>query len=318
MADTTPPAGLLRPLGFGELFDRAVTLYVRNFVPFSLIVLAVMLPYSILQYSSQARSLAQLGTMLDTATGAKTPADPLSAYGASLGDAAFAVLLLLVFVLVLPFVFSAVAMGVARLYRGEAVDFRACYGRAFRRFWPMMGLIGMGILIFIGSYLGVVLVAVMVVAITSGLAQLGTVMLVFGIAVDVVLGLAAIGLMIVMSLAMGFAIFAIVIEERRVFDAIGEGFARIFSRGEFGRALLFALAWMAISMVSVGAVYAVMFLAIYLHQPWLVTLENVVVTTVTYAFSTVLLAVYYYDVRVRREGLDLETQLEQLTTSTPA
>ena len=31
----------LRPLGFGEIFDRAVTLYIRNFVPFAAIVMVV-------------------------------------------------------------------------------------------------------------------------------------------------------------------------------------------------------------------------------------------------------------------------------------
>jgi hypothetical protein len=121
----------------------------------------------------------------------------------------------------------------------------------------------------------------------------------------------------VMAVALTFAMFAVIIEERPVFTAIGEGFARIFSRAEFGRALLFTLAWIAISMVAIGAVYLFLFLALYFHQPWIVSLENVVVTTVIYAFSTVLLAVYYYDVRIRREGLDLETQLERLA-STPS
>jgi len=317
MADTTPtaPAGLLRPLGFGELFDRAVTLYIRNFTPFSLIVLVVMLPYALAQYSMQARSLAQLGTMLGR-PGAK-PVDPLSGYG-SLGDAAFAILLVLTLLVVLPFVFGAVAMGVARLYRGEAVDLRSCYGRALRHVGRMFGLMGMNVLIFLGIYFGIALSTFLLVAITVGVGQLGTAGLVAGIVVDVVAGIAAMGLLIVVILSMGFSILAVVIEERRVFDAIGEGFSRVFSRGEFGRALLFALAWAAISLVSAGTVYAFMFLALYLHQPWIVTVENVVVTTVSYAFSTVLLAVYYYDVRIRREGLDLETQLESLASTAPA
>ncbi|HEY9180348.1 MAG TPA: hypothetical protein VIO32_06480, partial [Candidatus Baltobacteraceae bacterium] len=43
-------AALLRPLTMGEIFDRAITLYVRNFVPFSLIVLVVVVPSAVMQY----------------------------------------------------------------------------------------------------------------------------------------------------------------------------------------------------------------------------------------------------------------------------
>jgi len=320
MADTTPtapPAGLLRPLGFGELFDRAVTLYVRNFVPLSLIMLIVMLPYSIAQYSMSVRSLAQLGDLIKS-PGAASAANPFAVYGASPGEVAFTLLLALVFLLVLPFALGAVAMGVARLYRGQAVDVRACYGRAFARFWPVLGLIGMGLLILLGTYFGLVLVMLLVFVIVAGIGQLGTAFAFVGIAIAVVMGLAVLGLLMVMAVALSFAMFAVIIEGRGVFDAIGQGFARIFSRAEFGRALLFTLAWMAISAVAIGAVYLFLFLALYLHQPWIVSLENVVVSTVIYAFSTVLLAVYYYDVRIRREGLDLETQLESLASTPPA
>ena len=36
----------LRPLGFGEIFDRAVTLYIRNFVAFAGIVLVMIVPFA--------------------------------------------------------------------------------------------------------------------------------------------------------------------------------------------------------------------------------------------------------------------------------
>ena len=118
----TPPARLLRPLGFGEIFDRAVTLYVRNFWPFSLILLFVMLPYSSAQYSLQARSLAQLGDLMNSATGRGQPTRSRSMeFG---GEVVFT--LLVVLVLLVPHSRSApVAMGVARLYRGEPIDVRA-------------------------------------------------------------------------------------------------------------------------------------------------------------------------------------------------
>ena len=53
----------LRALTIGEIFDRAVTLYVRNFVVFTLIVLTLLVPIGVLQYfysDKAANSFAQL------------------------------------------------------------------------------------------------------------------------------------------------------------------------------------------------------------------------------------------------------------------
>jgi hypothetical protein len=309
MADTTPPAGLLRPLGFGEIFDRAVTLYVRNFVPFSLIVLIVMIPNAISQYLMQSQQVANLSAIFRGASGAK-PADPLAVY--SSGAFGFAMLFLFVFFVVLPFGLNAVALGVARLYTGSTVDVGACYGRAFKRFLPIVGTLFMEGLILGGTYVGLALVMVIGVAITVGIGTLGKPLLIVGVVLSVAIGLAMLAFLIVMAIALSFAMFAVVIEDRPVFDAIGDGFRRVFSRTEFGRALLFALATFLISMANVILVYAFMALAVWLHQPWILTLESVIVATAVYAFNTVLFAVYYYDVRIRREGLDLETQLERL------
>ncbi len=316
MEETTPSAGMVRPLGFGELFDRAVTLYVRNFVPFSLIVLIVMIPNAIAQYSMQAQSLAQISTLLKGGVGASTSTDPLAVY--SSGSFGFAMLMLLIFFLCLPFMFNAVALGVARLYSGQPVDLRACYGRALRRFWPTVGLVVMAVLIFFGAIMGMGLMVGLVAAVGIGIGMLGKVFAVLGVVIVVVLYLALIGMAILISIALGFAMLAVVIEEKSVFDSIGAGFSRVFTRGEIGRAMFYALASLAISIANLLIVYAVMGLAIFLHQPWLVTLENVVVTTAIYTYSTILFAVYYYDVRIRREGLDLASALESLVPTVPA
>jgi hypothetical protein len=310
MADMTPPAGLLRPLGFGEIFDRAVTLYVRNFVPFSLIVLIVMIPNAIYQFLMAPQQLEQISTMLKGPLGAQHAADPLAMYKD--GSFGWALLMIFVFFLILPFGLNAVALGVARLYTGAAVDIGACYARAFKRFWPVIGTLVMELLILGGTYFGLVIVMMIAGAIAVAMGMLGKFFLVVGIIVAAAIGLAMIALLIVMAIAMSFAMFAVVIEDRPVFDAIGDGFRRVFARSEVGRALLFALATGLIGLVNIIVAYAFVALAIWLDKPWLVSLEQVVVSTAFYAFNTVLFAVYYYDVRIRREGLDMETQLESL------
>ena len=44
----------MRPLGVGEIFDRTITLYVRYFGLFTLILLVVVLPVAIAQYFGTA------------------------------------------------------------------------------------------------------------------------------------------------------------------------------------------------------------------------------------------------------------------------
>ena len=58
----------LRPLGFGEIFDRAITLYIRNFVPFALIVGVMIVPLAVLQYFVDASSIPQFDAMMKILT----------------------------------------------------------------------------------------------------------------------------------------------------------------------------------------------------------------------------------------------------------
>ena len=118
--------------------------------------------------------------------------------------------------------------------------------------------------------------------------------------------------------ALTFAMNAIVIEERPVFESIGLGFSRIFNREEFWRSVLFALAAGAV-LLGAGMVAGI-FSTIFLLLHWLPA--SAIVDTLFRAaitpFSIVLLAIYYFDVRIRREGFDLEAGLERLVESAPA
>ncbi|HKU82092.1 MAG TPA: hypothetical protein VJP76_07970, partial [Candidatus Tumulicola sp.] len=55
----------LRPLGFGEIFDRAVTLYVRNFPSFFAIVLVLIVPLGVVQYFIDSSQSTQIDAMLN-------------------------------------------------------------------------------------------------------------------------------------------------------------------------------------------------------------------------------------------------------------
>jgi hypothetical protein len=310
---STLPQTMLRPLGFGEIFDRAITLFVRNFLPLAAIMLVVLVPWGIVQYiidAGQGDQLSQIFTILQH-PGSVPKTTPMP-FPYSSGQIGVMIVGGLLFLALIPFALNAIVFAVGRIYVGRPIDVRACYLASLRRWAPVLGVMGMDLLIFIGWYIAVVAIAVI-------FGGLGAAFLSYSVAASVVLFLllglgilALLLLLVLMVVALSFAMYSVVLEERGPIEAIGSGFARIFNRQEMGRALLI---WICSFLISVAGIFVLeifLFLALWLHQTWLVVTISTIGNAITYSFGVVLMAVYYYDVRVRREGLDLELGLQSL------
>ena len=307
-------AALLRPLTLGEIFDRAVTLYVRNFVPFSLIVLVVIVPTAVLHYFAGLHASSTFTQLLQQIENPKRTVTPMAATT----DGLFALASLGVSILLGAFAAVAVAVATARLYDAGRIDWGACYIRTLSR---------------VGSILLVLAIEIvlMIMVIFAGAIAMGLAFFVAGVAVSgsVVLGVLAfiaaaivvlvwLVFLVLCYFAFAFAYNAIGVEGTNLFVAMGSGFSRIFNRSEVLRACLVALAFVAmyiglfIVQVSVAAVFEAMNLHI------LNVAITAVISLVTFSFLTILLAVYYFDVRVRREGLDMQAQMERLESAAGA
>jgi hypothetical protein len=171
-----------------------------------------------------------------------------------------------------------------------------------------MEIVILGAIAFAGSFAFGLIVVIGVIA-TRGSVVAAVVL---GI-IAVILLTAWLVLMILCAIALGFAFNAIGLEGSPAFTAIGLGFARIFNRRELGRAALVVL---AISAIYVG-IYLVFFALFGLiqsvvHSFALVELASVPFSLVSTTFIALLFAVYYFDVRVRREGLDMQAALDRL------
>lgn len=301
-------AALLRPLTLGEVFDRAVTLYVRNFVPFTLIVLAVIVPMAVLQYfaglhasSTLTQLLAQMQKPGSVPTPAQTGADGL-----------WGLANIVVSIVLGAFAAVAIAAAAGRIYRGERIEWGACYARAFAR-TPAILLM---VLVEIVALALVLLAGGMAIGITFGVAivllRVSTILAVVAFVVASIVVLLWLVFLVLCYLAFSFSYNAVGIEGVSMWQAIGSGFSRIFNRSELFRASLVALAFMAIyfGLMIVSVSVAALFESMKLH------VVNVAVSAaiglVTMSFLGILLAVYYFDVRVRREGLDLQMQMETL------
>lgn len=301
----------LRPLSFGEIFDRAVTLYVRNFVQFSVIVLLVVVPVAMLEYFGDRTSGQNLNQILAQLSRARAglPAPPPQP------GILWALLLTL---LISPLANVAIAIGVARAYFGQPFTWKQCYAAAVSRWSAIVGLTALAavmffVAIFAGAF-GLTLLAVLAYLLFRAAAAAGIALAVLAVAAS----LAWFASLVLLLIAAGFAYYAIGIEGADVFDALGGGFARIFNRHEIGKALLlvFALAAIEIGAVLIFAIVVALASSL-VHSRVIVLAANAAVSVFTSAFSAVLLAVYYFDVRVRREGLDLQASLDALAGERP-
>jgi hypothetical protein len=305
MGDERPA---LRALSIGEIFDRAVTMYVRNFAVFTLIVLTLLVPIGVLQYfytGNAGDSFAQI------IRGMEHPGlGPQYAFSQLLP--LFGIGLLVLFLA--PFVNNAVAVGVAAIYAGRKPAYRDGFVRVFARWGPLVGTSVLSMLVLIGSYilLAFILAIVAVVAVTlsRGIPLFEVILAIGGL----LLLIAIIVLFVMLVLACAFALYATTIEASRPADAIGEAFRRIFNRREFSKALLISLAYLALEIgaLILSGVIGVFILDV-LHSNALQVAIATVINAMLTAFLTVLGAVYYYDVRTRTEGLDLEVALDRLT-----
>jgi hypothetical protein len=300
----------LRPLGLGEIFDRAVTLYVRNIVPLTIIALAVVLPLTVAQYFATGNDTTYQQLLAQIQHPGTKPAAP-----GSVAMPGWMILYFALAVLLAPFATVAIAAAAGMIYRGRAVDWRAAYATALRH-W---GAVLLTILCEVVLLIALMFSGAIVLGIAFGIA---VVLVRFAAPVAIVLFVIAgivtfafLVFIILFYLAFGFSFNAIGIEELPFNKAISRGFARIFNRTEIGRATVISLALVAvyIGLMIVSMAVSGIFMGL-VHVTALNSIAQGVVTLISTAFLGLLIAVYYFDVRVRREGLDMQADIDRLAT----
>ena len=150
---------MLRPLGIGEIFDRAVTLYVQYIKVFSIIAAFVVVPVAIAGYFAQVQEAGSFEQILKqiqhpTATPTVNPIAP------------WYFLVILCSLVLTPFMYVAMASALGRIYNSGAADWRQAYGVAFRH----TGGIILTLLCSIFIYLIVVIGGIIVLGLTFGIA----------------------------------------------------------------------------------------------------------------------------------------------------
>ncbi len=301
----------LRPLGAGEILDRAVTLFVRRFVPIvavlSIAIVPLMLSEALIAPGS-ARMFTDLGRVLTSTNGGSgsvAAAAALTRDQAGAGQYAIVILLSIVVRLLM---WSAILAVASAAYAGATTTFGTAYRLALRC-WPAQAVVAVTFAI-IGSVLFVpVLIAYAIaIAVVFGLIALHAevVAAIFGVVAAIVVlgGFLLLGAWVYMTYQLASA--AVVIESMNPIAAITAALRRSFARQTWWRTVVAGLIALTLTqgaaLVFVGLGLLVASLA---HVAQLSFVILGLGTIVVEGVLAVFVVVFSTDVRVRREGLDL-------------
>jgi hypothetical protein len=301
----------LRPLGAGELLDRAVTIFVRQFVPIVVVIALTLVPTTILSaianpHAGQVFSeFGQLVSSLGDPATSQQAAQRLSQTDRTSGFAFAIVFVTLVVRLVM---WSAIVAVVAGAYSGTRVTIAQAYRIGVQR-WLSQAIVALafgvlGVIALIPAFIAYILVVIVIVALAALHFIAATVI------VGVVLGLAVLAAFVVVSswvfMTYELASVAVVTELPNPLSAISAALRRGLAPGMKRRTIVGGLVVFAVSQVGtlpllgLGAI-----LTMTTHIDGLyfavVGAGSVLLEGMVAAF----VIVFAVDVRVRREGLDI-------------
>lgn len=313
----------IRQLGLGELLDETFRLYRNNFLVFVGITSLIFVPYSIVNY------LLQVPLQLRVQNMQSQFANPSTQPSAAMFSDFFAVialsligsigLTLMYVVLFQPLMEGALAHAVSERYLDRDVSILSSVGAAFRRILALIGArllpalaTATGTAIFLGMLLG----AMYLVLNSLGggntdqiKSQMGTILLLifcgFGILLLFTLVVALIGVRLL------FTSQAAVVEGQGPWSSIKRSWN--LTQGYFWRTLGYLIVIALLGWVISGLpalVVTVPVSTLLQSQPALSLLINTIVGAILQAivtpFTLIAFTLMYYDLRIRKEGFDLE------------
>jgi hypothetical protein len=298
-------APALRPLGAGALLDRAVTLFVRWFVPIVLVVAVVTGPVLLVQALIAPNPLTAFDLLGRIGDAGRPSAQTIQQIDA----ASFAnVRLSLIEGLLRPLQWSALVAVVAAAYSGTRIGVGDAYRIAVRRWLPQIGValifLVLGAVASIPWFVAyVIVVAVVVFAATAKIAVLAIAVAVVGGLIVIVSGLLTVSWLYI---AYELASVALVTEALSPVAATSAGLRRAFGAPTRVRSIVAGLVALAINFVALLPLVALSALLVELtHLQFLYWGVMGVGQVLVEGLLAAFMVVYAVDVRVRREGLDL-------------
>ena len=301
----------LRPLGAGELLDRAVTLFVREFVPIVTVLAVVIVPVVVLQALIAPKSgqvFTDLGRVFSAAGNRGASEAAAAALSRDGGSNALTFLLFAVSSIGRLLMWSAIISLIATAYAGSRITFGHAYRVGFQRWLPQV-VVALAFLVLGGVTVIPLLIAYLLVVILIGVLA-GFNQFIAAVAVGVVGGLIVISAFAVILswvfMMYELAAVAVVTETANPIEAIGIAMRRGFARGTRVRTIVGGLVVFVVSEVgSLPLIAVAVTLTAITHVDMLYFAVLGVGSVLLEGIVAAFVVVFAVDVRVRREGFDI-------------
>ena len=266
----------LRPLSLGELLDRTFFLYRRHFLLF---VGIAAIPYAFFFVINLATALVPL--FAQTAASSRIPTAGLAAVG--IGGGLFALIAVVAGAVAFLFSVGATVYAVSEIYTGRQTSIRECLRRVRGKTGTIFGVLFLSGLIMVGGFIALVIPGIYLMC------------------------------------RICVATPAALLEDMGPSDSIRRTFD--LTRNFAGRAfmiylLYFAMVW---GVVAVFQFPFMLLLAISAKQMQLRVLFTVLMqvgnfigSVLVAPVSTIGFALFYYDLRVRKEAFDLQMMMQAI------
>lgn len=310
----------MRPMGIADILDETVELYKSSFVVLVGIAAVIHVPYAILErYVLMGRMMAM--------TAASTSPNPETSINAMFGMLVAALVAYGYLLVTAPIVTGALTFAISERY----LDRKATILGSFRRVlsWSIFGQLMLAIIIKTAAVAAPLIVVAIGIAMTAAATMTSRLATGSGLALAsmaVVLGLAAVCAAIYLGLRLALLEVAIVVEGRGIGHALTRAWTMM--RGSMLKCLaLFVIAGLVTTLVTwvcTGPTQQVLTVSaatggqisravLILH-----TAIGAIANTVLAPVMSIVAILLYYDIRIRKEGFDLELLAAELDAKTTA
>jgi hypothetical protein len=302
----------LRPMTLGEILDRTFILYRRHFRLF----IGIMLLPQVVLLAFQVFFTVLPMTIAGAGAGSVNPS---TAVFAMLG--AFAVLpfVALGYLCAYAVAQGATVSAVSCLAMGAPTSVGQAYRQVRRRFWRLV-LVVFLVWVAVGAVAMVALIAAMIPGAMAMMLGRGV-----GLVVYFVLLIAAMALPLWLFSRMGLAVAAVVLEPGSATAALSRSME--LTSGYAGRVFVAAVFVVVLTISAVGVFQMPLWISqVYYAQSgetlvWLavlVELGSFLGGLLVGPIGAIAFALIYYDLRVRKEGFDLQLMIHALDAAAPA
>jgi hypothetical protein len=323
----------IRPLSLGEILDRTVQLYRRNFLllagistPPAVVMVAITGAAGI-YFSSRVLTLAGTGQIGVAGPGA--PFNPQQMLVLGLAAVAFVFVGLPLLLGVFSIAFAALNFAASQVHRGESATIRASYGYAFRHFWRHVGILFLqSLLAWVAPYFALTTVIIVgaIVAALVARSGAGNIIAPLFVVLTVVVLIAWLVVSVLVWLRFSLAYPASVAEGLSSWPSLKR--SGQLSQGSRGRIfvmfLLVLILTVVLSLTLAIPLDIVLALASPRHAPGtpasfallsFIQMGNLAVSFLVRVFVmpiyAIALVLFYIDQRTRMEGYDIEQLMIQ-------